>query len=85
MKKTKQIFFTLLGIGLNANAQETMNASGGNCSTNDGSISYSVSQTFFMQIEGLTGSIAEGVQQAYEIILKKIYFIILLLKQKTKN
>ena len=69
MKKTKQIFFMLLlVIGLNANAQDSMNASGGSCSANDGSISYSVSQAFYMQKEGFTGSVTEGVQQAYEVI-----------------
>jgi hypothetical protein len=69
MKKIKGIFFTpLLVIGLNANAQESINASGGNFSTNDGSISYSLSQTFYIQKEGFTGSLIEGVQQPFEII-----------------
>lgn len=69
MKKTKKGFFMMiLVIGLSANAQESINASGGNFTTNDGSISYSVSQVFYMEKEGLTGSVTEGVQQAYEVI-----------------
>ena len=48
-------------------AQKTITTSGGNASGSGGSVSYSVGQTFHSIHTGETGSVAEGVQQPYEI------------------
>lgn len=48
-------------------AQESLNAAGGNASGSGGSASYSVGQVFYQTYSGTNGSVAEGVQQAFEI------------------
>jgi len=53
-------------VGL-ANAQESVNAAGGNASSSSGSVSYSVGQVVYKQKAGTTGNITQGVQHAYEI------------------
>ncbi len=50
------------------NAQEAVLTSGGNASSdNNGSVSYSVGQMVYTTITGTDGSVAQGVQQPYEI------------------
>lgn len=48
-------------------AQESINATGGNASGSKGSVSYSVGQVVYNTNTGTNGSVAEGVQQPYEI------------------
>jgi hypothetical protein len=48
-------------------AQTNTNASGGIASGSGGSISYSIGQLVYTTSFGSNGSVAEGVQQAYEI------------------
>ena len=48
-------------------AQESLNASGGNATGSGGSASYSVGQLLYQTHTGTNGSVAEGVQQPYEI------------------
>ena len=50
-------------------AQEVIPASGGNAEGTGGSVSYSVGQLFYRIYPGTNGSVAEGVQQPYEISL----------------
>lgn len=50
-----------------AQAQETLPATGGDASGSGGSASYSVGQFAYQTQTGINGSVAEGVQQAYEI------------------
>jgi len=58
----------LLGIGLTGlQAQESINATGGNASGSGGSVSYSVGQVVYNTNTGTNGSVAQGVQQAFEI------------------
>jgi hypothetical protein len=58
----------LLGLGLTGlQAQETANAAGGNASGSGGSASYSVGQVVYTTYAGTNGSVAEGIQQPYEI------------------
>jgi hypothetical protein len=58
----------LLGLGLTGlQAQESVNASGGNASGGGGSASYSVGQVVYTTNTGTSGSVAQGVQQPYEI------------------
>ena len=58
----------LFWIGLTGlQAQISVNATGGNASGSGGSASYSVGQVVYQTHTGTNGSVAEGVQQPYEI------------------
>ena len=58
----------LLGFGLTGlQAQEALPASGGNASGSGGSVCYSTGQIVYTTYTGINGSVAEGVQQPYEI------------------
>jgi hypothetical protein len=48
-------------------AQESTNSSGGNNFGTGGSVSFSIGQVFYQTYDSPTSSIAEGVQQPYEI------------------
>lgn len=50
-----------------ASAQESTNTAGGDASGSGGSVSYSLGQPVYQTHTGTTGSVAEGVQQAFEI------------------
>lgn len=66
----KIFLLALFLIGLNIlkiNAQESINASGGNASGSNGSSAYSIGQVMYTTNTGTIGTIAQGVQQAYEI------------------
>ena len=47
--------------------QETIPATGGNANSNGGSVSYTVGQILYSTISGTNGTVAQGVQQPYEI------------------
>jgi len=67
-KKLKLSAVLLLGLGLTGlYAQESVNATGSNASGSGGSASYSVGQVVYTTHTGTTGSVAQGVQQPYEI------------------
>ena len=51
-----------------AQAQETANSSGGNATGSGGIVAYSVRQVVYTTNTGSNGSVAQGVQHAYEII-----------------
>jgi len=58
----------LFGIGLTGlQAQTSVNSTGGNASGIGGSVSYSVGQVVYQTHTGTNNSVAEGVQQPYEI------------------
>jgi hypothetical protein len=58
----------LLGLGLTGlHAQESVNTTGGNASGSGGSVSYSVGQIVYTTNTGDNGSVAQGVQQPFEI------------------
>jgi hypothetical protein len=68
-QKTKLIcicFLWSLNIAL-LTAQETIPSTGGNTSGSGGSVSYSVGQITYNTFSGTISSIAQGVQQPYEI------------------
>ena len=65
-KKMTIITFLLLGIGV-TNAQETVTTTGGEASGTGGTASYSVGQVVYTTATGTNGSVAQGVQQPYEI------------------
>jgi hypothetical protein len=67
MKKLK-LTAILLGLSLSVlQAQEVVSASGGNASGNGGSTSYTVGQVFYTTNSATTGSVAQGIQQPFEI------------------
>ncbi|MCF8297624.1 MAG: T9SS type A sorting domain-containing protein [Saprospiraceae bacterium] len=55
--------FVLVGL----HAQEAIPASGGNASGSGGSVSYSIGQMVYSTNTGTNGSVAQGVQQPFEI------------------
>jgi hypothetical protein len=67
-KRLKLSAVLLLGLGLTSlQAQESVNATGGNASGSGGSASYSIGQVVCQTHTGTSGSVAQGVQQPYEI------------------
>jgi len=67
-RKVKLCAVFLLGIGLaGLQAQETIPATGGNALGSGGTVSYTVGQLVCTINTGTTGSVAQGVQQPYEI------------------
>ena len=67
-KRLKLSAVLLLGLGLTGpQAQISVNATGSNASGSGGSASYSVGQVVYTTHTGTSGSVAEGVQQPYEI------------------
>lgn len=80
MKKNKRLSLVTIASFIlsmsNCFAQESVNSSGGVLSGTNGSISYSVGQIVYTTNTGTNGSVAQGVQQPYEIseILSSIDF-----------
>jgi hypothetical protein len=69
-KRLKLSAALLLGLGLTGlQAQESINATGGNATGSGGLVSYSVGQVFYTTNTGTISSIAQGVQQPYEIFV----------------
>jgi hypothetical protein len=67
-KRLKLSAVLLLGFGLTGlQAQVSINATGGNAAGSGGSVNYSVGQVFYTTNTGTSGSVAQGVQQPYEI------------------
>ena len=69
MKHRKTIIslaYLLLGVGV-LQAQETVTTTGGNATGTGGTVSYSVGQVVYTTNNGTNVSIAQGVQQPYEI------------------
>ncbi len=67
-KKVKLSAVLLLGLGLTGlQAQESVNATGGNASGSGGAVAYSVGQVVYTTNTGTNGSVAQGVQQPFEI------------------
>lgn len=68
LKKLKLCTILLLGLGLTGlQAQEAIPATGANASGSGGSVSYSIGQLVYTTITGTSGSVAQGVQQPFEI------------------
>jgi len=60
------VAFLLLGLG-GLQAQESPTATGGDATGTGGTASYSVGQVVYTTATGTNGSVAQGVQQPYEI------------------
>jgi len=64
----KKIFtIAILTLSVSAFAQETVPATGGDATGAGGSSSYTVGQVVYTTNTGTNGSVAQGVQQPYEI------------------
>ncbi len=67
-KKIQLSLALLFGIGIsNCYAQQATTATGGDASGSGGSAAYSIGQVVYTTHIGTTGSVAQGVQQPYEI------------------
>jgi hypothetical protein len=67
-KRLKLCIVLVLVLGVTGlQAQESINAAGGDASGSGGSANYSVGQIAYQTPTGTNGSVAEGVQQPYEI------------------
>ncbi len=73
MKKTKEKSIALLLFGfavVTAQAQQATTATGGTASGSGGTVAYSVGQVVYTTNTGSNGSVAQGVQQPYEIFVE---------------
>ena len=68
MKKITVISFLLFGVlTTTTQAQESVNAAGGNATGSGGTVSYTIGQIDYTCYEGNGGSVSQGVQQFDEI------------------
>ena len=67
MKIKKLLIATLLLGAFQAQAQEAVATAGGNASGTNENVSYTVGQVVYTTNTGTTGSVAQGVQQPFEI------------------
>ena len=63
------IIFCIFGYGIASQAQEAVSAAGGNASGSGGTASYTIGQVVYTTISGASGTITQGVQQPYEILV----------------
>jgi hypothetical protein len=67
-KKMKLSVAFFLSLGLSGlQAQESLNTTGMNASGSGGSVNYSIGQMVYIVSTGPNGSVAEGIQQPFEI------------------
>ena len=67
-KKIKLSVILLFSLGLTGlQAQEVIPSTGGNASGSGGTVSYTVGQVIYNTNTGTNGSVAQGIQQPYEI------------------
>jgi hypothetical protein len=72
LKKSSILCLLMMFIGIkaiNIHAQETVTSSGGNASGGGGSVSYTVGQVAYTSNKSSTGTVSQGVQQPYEILV----------------
>ena len=66
--KVKKLLIASLLLGFTqVNAQDVVATSGGNATGTNGNVSYSIGQVVYTPNTGATGSVAQGVQQPFEI------------------
>jgi hypothetical protein len=61
------IAFCIFGFGTAIRAQNAIPASGGNATGSGGTVTYTIGQVVYTKYTGTNGSVAQGVQQPYEI------------------
>ncbi len=65
--KRTMVCLVILGIGTGVQAQESAVASGGDAAGGGGKVAYSIGQILYTTQIASTGTVANGVQQTYEI------------------
>jgi hypothetical protein len=72
--KLNKILMALMfaGSALSSKAQQTVTAAGGDGAGAGGSVAYSIGQVAYTTNTAATGSVAQGIQQPYEIFLTEI-------------
>ena len=68
--KTYTLFFLAFLLSFSVNAQtshQVLSATGGDATGSGGTVAFSVGQIVYTTSTGTTGSVAQGVEQAYEI------------------
>ena len=68
--KTNTLYFLAFLLSFSVNAQtshQVLSATGGDASGSGGTVAYSVGQIVYTTSTGTSGSVAQGVEQAYEI------------------
>jgi hypothetical protein len=69
-KKTKLVALLVLGFGIKAaNGQQAITTTGGNGSGSGGTVSYTVGQIVYTTHSDTKGTIVQGVQQPYEVLV----------------
>lgn len=70
IKSPTVLFYFLINLItiFSLNAQQTLNASGGDALGSGGTASYSVGSLFYTEVKGSSGSLTQGVQHGYEIL-----------------
>ena len=63
----KSLFCGVLFYGVTVFSQEAVLTAGGEASGNNGTVSYSIGQTSYLTEASSDGSVAQGVQQAFDI------------------
>lgn len=67
-RSTSSLCLLLLCFGVNVLfGQEAVVPAGGNATGSGGTVSFSTGQVFYLFLPGASGSLSQGVQQAYEI------------------
>lgn len=68
LESKKKLVLIILGfVFLSVHAQEVFNGAGGDASSSEGTVAYSIGQIIYTTNTGTNGSLAQGVQQAFEI------------------
>ena len=67
LKNKRLIFLVYFAIAFQGSAQQSVNSSGGDAIGSGGSSAYSIGQVVYTSNTSATGTISQGVQQAYEI------------------
>jgi hypothetical protein len=69
-KKVKLSSLLIFGMGLTGlQAQEAVSAAGGNATGSSGTVSYTVGQVAYITTSASSGTITQGVQQPFEIMI----------------
>ena len=67
-KRITFLLFVVCG-GAFCNAQKTISTTGGEATGSGGTVSYTVGQTDFIAVTGISGAVMQGVQQPFEIFV----------------
>ena len=68
-RKLNLLMLLFLGFALKVHAQEAITASGGNASGSGGTSGYSIGQVVCTTNAGSNGSVSQGVQQSFDVIV----------------